>query len=150
MHIASHGYFSSQLDDVAGIALAPNQGDNESGFLALTDLVDMGFDNKLIVVSGCETGIGKQVEGEGLMSVSRGFLSQGAETVVSTLWPVSDRASALFMKLFYQQLHTTGSPVAALKNSQQALRRDPRYSAPFYWAGYVVHSSKLMPRLHFG
>ena len=149
LHIASHGYFSSRLDDVAGIALAPVPGQADSSFFALTDLFDLKFSSHLVVVSGCETGMGRSVEGEGLMSISRGFMSQGAETVVSTLWPVSDRASALFMKYFYQYLAESESPVLALKKSQAALRETPRYSVPFYWATYVVHSSNLYPRLSF-
>jgi CHAT domain-containing protein len=149
LHIASHGYFSSKLDDIAGIALAEVPGQQESSFLAITDLFDLNFSNQLVVISGCETGMGRSVEGEGLMSVSRGFLSQGAETVVSTLWPVSDRASALFMKYFYQYLAESESPVVALQQSQRALRETPRYSAPFYWATYIIHSSNLTPRITF-
>jgi CHAT domain-containing protein len=76
--------------------------------------------------------------GEGMMSLTRGFLAQGASHVVSTLWSVEDRASADFMALFYQQLVQGGSVKEALRAAQWELSLRPRYRDPFFWGSYVL------------
>lgn len=146
LHIASHGYFSSYMPDVVGIAFTP-EAESDTGFLALSDLFSAKFANSLVVISGCETGVGSYVEGEGYLSMSRGFLAEGVTTVISTLWPVSDRASALFMKAFYRSLSNNGSPMRVLSEAQRELKTNPRYKAPLYWAGYLLHTTSLSHQL---
>ena len=73
-----------------------------------------------------------------MMGVTRGFLAQGAHHVISTLWPVSDRASAQFMSLFYRNLREGGSVAQALRNAQQQLKAIPEFRHPYYWAPYVL------------
>lgn len=139
IHIASHGYFSTTTPDLVGIATSPQQGD--TGFVSLEELMMYPFNAELVVISGCETGLGEQRGGEGMISLARGFLGQGVNHVISTLWPVSDRASAEFMKLFYQALHNQNQPVdEALQTAQVALSSQAGYSSPFFWAPYVLTS----------
>src|SRR5690606_24295433 len=111
LHLATHGYFQSTGSDNVGLVLATINERNERvpGFVTLTELFSHHFNNELVVISGCDTAMGMQLAGEGMMGVTRGFLAQGAHHVISTLWPVSDRASAQFMSLFYRNLREDGS-----------------------------------------
>lgn len=139
IHIASHGYFNSNTPDLVGIATSP-EGD-EPGFVTLDDLLLHPFNSELVVISGCETGLGESKGGEGMMSLSRSLLAQGSENVISTLWPVSDRASAEFMQIFYTSLHTENkAPAQALQYAQNEISRHPVFGNPFYWAAYVLSS----------
>ncbi len=139
VHIASHGYFNQATPDLVGIATSPADGDG--GFMTLEDLLMHPFNSELVVISGCETGLGQDRGGEGMMSLSRAFLGQGVDHVIATQWPVSDRASAEFMKLFYQALDLETMNVAqALREAQLQLAAMPAYRSPFYWAPYVLTS----------
>lgn len=145
LHIATHGFYNSKLSDVVGIALSSSNG--ESGFVGLTDLLQEGFRNELVVISGCETGQGELLQGEGNLSLARAFLVQGVKNVISTLWPVADRTSALFMRFFYEALKHNENPAAALVAAQDQLRQTDRYSHPKHWAGYQLHTRQNVPRL---
>jgi CHAT domain-containing protein len=140
LHIASHGYFDSSSPDNVGLALSAveNGSSVDSGFVTLTELFTYRFNNELVVISGCDTAMGVKRAGEGMMSLTRGFLAQGASHVVSTLWAVEDRASADFMELFYRQLVNGGSVKEALRAAQWELSLRPRYRDPFFWASYVL------------
>ena len=140
LHIASHGYFDSSSPDNVGLALSAveNGSSVDSGFVTLTELFTYRFNNELVVISGCDTALGVERAGEGMMSLTRGFLAQGASHVVSTLWAVEDRASADFMALFYQHLVNGGSVKEALRAAQWELSQRPRYRDPFFWASYVL------------
>ncbi len=146
LHIASHGYFQSHSPDNNGIILAPpaTESDRATGsFVTTTEISAYPFNNELVVVSGCDTAVGQSIPGEGNLSVSRALLGQGAKRVLGTLWPVSDRASARFMAVFYQQLHSHRSPRLALQQAQQKLRSQRGFNHPFYWAPYVLNSASL-------
>ncbi|HEY0961506.1 MAG TPA: CHAT domain-containing protein [Pseudomonadales bacterium] len=140
LHLATHGYFQSTGSDNVGLVLATINERNERvpGFVTLTELFSHRFNNELVVVSGCDTAMGMQLAGEGMMGVTRGFLAQGARHVISTLWPVSDRASAEFMGLFYRNLHESGSVAQALRAAQSQLKALPEFRHPYYWAPYVL------------
>lgn len=142
LHIATHGYFHSTGSDNVGLVLSAINERNERvpGFVTLTELFGHRFNNELVVISGCDTAMGMQLAGEGMMGLTRGFLAQGARHVISTLWPVSDRASAQFMALFYQHLHSAGSVAEALRAAQQDLKALPDFRHPYYWAPYVLTS----------
>ncbi|WP_281561184.1 CHAT domain-containing protein [Thalassomonas sp. RHCl1] len=142
LHIASHGYFHSLNPDNIGFALSANdqQGEYEPGFITLTELFSFRFNNELVVISGCDTGMGKSMDGEGMLGLSRGFISQGAKHVISTLWPVADKASAKFMQLFYHRLKQLGEVDQALRAAQNDMRVIPAYNHPFYWAAYVLNT----------
>ncbi|WDE05289.1 CHAT domain-containing protein [Thalassomonas viridans] len=142
LHIASHGYFHSLNPDNIGFALAAHEkpGGVESGFITLTELFSFRFNNELVVISGCDTGMGKNMDGEGMLGLSRGFIAQGAKHVISTLWPVADKASAKFMQLFYQHLKQLGEVDRALSKAQDDMRSLPAYRHPFYWATYVLNT----------
>ncbi len=150
LHVASHGFFAHDSPDNVGFVLSSlaEDGSTQVGaFITLTDLASYDFGNELVVISGCETAVGNQLSGEGNISLSRAFLSKGAKRVMATLWPVSDRGSAEFMGLFYAELNQTGNAASALRNAQLRMQRNPRYSDPFYWAGYVLTSIESDQRI---
>jgi CHAT domain-containing protein len=119
------------------------------GFVTLTELFGHRFNNELVVISGCDTAMGMQLAGEGMMGLTRGFLAQGAHHVISTLWPVSDRASAQFMALFYEALHGSGNVAEALRAAQQELKALPEFRHPYYWAPYVLTTVSSVATLRF-
>jgi CHAT domain-containing protein/tetratricopeptide (TPR) repeat protein len=151
LHIASHGHFDSANPDNVGLALATTRRGStiDSGFVTLTELFMYRFNNELVVISGCDTAMGAARGGEGMMSLTRGFLAQGASHVVSTLWEVEDRAAAEFMALFYEQLVKRGSAREALRAAQWELSQRPRYRDPFFWASYVLTTVAPNDRMTF-
>ncbi len=140
LHFATHGRADLQNPELSGLSLSAVDaaGRPQDGTLRLHDLYDLDLAADLAVLSGCETAFGSEVEGEGLMGLTRGFLYAGVPRVVASLWRADDRATAALMTRFYRGLWQEGlPPAAALREAQLALRRDPRYRAPRSWAGFV-------------
>ena len=107
------------------------------------------FAADLVVISACNTGIGLEIDGEGNMSLARTFLAQGVDSVVSTLWPVDDSATALFMKEFYRSLNEDGRSLAeSLQSAQRTLRDSPRFRHPFFWSGYTLTAAERPQPFH--
>ncbi len=141
IHIATHGYFNEELPELVGLAMAKTD-DQDDGFVSLAEIAAQNFSAELVVISACDTGRGFEVPGEGALSLSRSFLAQGVDSVISTLWPVSDAATAIFMKEFYRSLREDMlDPAESLQKAQHAMRRNPRYRNPFYWGAYVLTSA---------
>ena len=91
------------------------------------------------MLSACQTALGHEIRGEGLVGLTRGFMYAGARSVVASLWQVDDESTAELMKRFYRALLSEGRrPAAALRAAQLEMSRDKRWSAPFYWAGFVL------------
>src|SRR5262249_13805085 len=94
---------------------------------------------RLVVLSGCETAMGKQIRGEGLIGLTRGFMYAGATRVVASLWNVRDEATAELMKRFYSGMLREGKPAsAALQAAQISMLKDSNWKSPYYWAGFVI------------
>ena len=92
-----------------------------------------------MVLSGCQTALGKEIRGEGLLGLTRGFLYAGAPRVVASLWWIDDRATAALMAAFYRGLWTEGlRPAAALRKARLSLARQPRFRDPSYWGAFVL------------
>jgi CHAT domain-containing protein len=105
----------------------------------LYDLYNLRLSADLVVLSACQTALGKDVRGEGLISLTRGFMYAGAPRVVASLWQVDDRASAELMKRFYEGMLGRGlRPAAALRAAQVELLNDKRWRAPHYWAAFTI------------
>jgi len=89
--------------------------------------------------SACQTALGKDVRGEGLIGLTRGFMYAGAKRVVASLWKVDDPASAEFMKRFYQNLlQKKLAPASALRQTQNEMKQIPRFRLPYFWAGFTL------------
>jgi len=141
LHFATHGLVDTQRPELSGLVLSlvTEHGDPVNGFLRLQDIFNLNLPVELVVLSGCETGIGKEVRGEGLLGLTRGFMYAGARRVVVSLWKVDDAATAEFMGFFYEGiLRQKLRPAAALRAAQLAMRRDSKWRAPYYWAAFVL------------
>jgi CHAT domain-containing protein len=92
----------------------------------------------LIVLSSCDSALGRQLESEGIIGLPRGFLHAGARSVIASLWKVDDDATAILMKGLYSRLQRGDSPSAALRGAQLEVSKDRRYSRPYYWAAFVL------------
>ncbi|HJX89029.1 MAG TPA: CHAT domain-containing protein [Pyrinomonadaceae bacterium] len=141
VHFATHGVLDNENPELSGIVLSlfDQEGRPQDGFLRLHDIYNLNLPVDLVVLSACNTGLGKDVKGEGLIGLTRGFMYAGAAGVVASLWKVDDDATAELMRHFYEALFKKGmSPSEALRESQLAMRQQPRWHAPYYWAGFVL------------
>lgn len=142
IHFATHAVANDEHPDLSAIVLSliDRAGRPQNGFLRLNDVYNLRLRADMVVLSACETAVGKQAGGEGLQSLARGFFHAGAARVVAPLWRISDESAAAFMKLFYGALlgKRPRSPAAALKTAQLAMRAQTRWSDPYYWAAFVL------------
>jgi CHAT domain-containing protein len=141
IHFATHSLLNSQHPELSGIVLSlvDEEGRPQDGFLRLHDIYNLRLAADLVVLSACKTGLGKEIKGEGLVGLTRGFLYAGAPRVVASLWKVDDHATAELMKLFYQRMLRDGlRPAAALRRAQMDMSKQPRWAAPYYWAGFTI------------
>jgi CHAT domain-containing protein len=142
LHFATHGLLNSERPELSGLvfSLIDREGKPQDGFLRLHEIYNLQLNADLIVLSACETGLGKEIKGEGLIGLTRGFMYAGAPRVVASLWNVDDLATAELMKLFYQRMLKDGLPAgAALRAAQLELSRQKRWASPYFWAGFVLH-----------
>jgi hypothetical protein len=141
VHFATHGVLDNQHPELSGLvfSLFDEQGRPQDGFLDLEDVYNLNLSADLVVLSACETGLGKQVRGEGLVGLTRGFMYAGAPRVVASLWSVDDVATEELMVRFYRAMEQQGMrPAAALRQAQVAMWKEKRWSDPYYWAGFVL------------
>jgi CHAT domain-containing protein/Tfp pilus assembly protein PilF len=142
VHFATHGLIDSAHPELSGIVLSlfNRQGREQDGFLRVHEIFNLKLPVDLVVLSGCRTGLGKEIKGEGLIGLTRGFMYAGAARVMVSLWDVSDEASARLMVQFYKGMlgKERLSPTAALRAAQIALWRQERWQAPYYWAAFVL------------
>jgi CHAT domain-containing protein len=141
VHFATHGYLDSQQPELSAIVLSMvnEQGHPEDGFLRVHDIYNLQLSADVVVLSACQTGLGKEIKGEGLVGLTRGFMYAGAARVVVSLWSVSDKATADLMARFYSKM-LTGKlrPAAALRAAQLEVAQQKSWSSPYYWAAFVI------------
>ena len=148
VHFATHGLVNLEHPELSGIvfSLVKPDGTPDDGFLQLHDVFNLKLSAELTVLSACDTGLGKDVRGEGLIGLTRGLMFAGSRSVVASLWKVDDRATALFMGHFYKALlQDRMSRAAALRYAKEQLQKDPSLSAPFFWAGFVLQGEYDRP-----
>ena len=141
VHFATHALLDVKRPELSGIVLSDGNkaGKPGPGFLSLADISGMRLSAELVVLSACRTALGKEVRGEGLVGLTRGFMDAGARRVVGSLWSVPDAPTAALMSRFYALLLDEGrSPAEALRGAQLTLRKQRRFSAPVAWAGFVL------------
>ena len=141
VHFATHALLNPDHPELSGIVLSlfDESGRAEDGFLRVNDIYNLHMPADLVVLSVCDSALGESPGSEGAFSLSRAFFYAGARHVVASLWPVDDRAGATFMRAFYGALLGRGMrPQDALAEAQRELRQNPRWSAPYYWSGYVL------------
>jgi CHAT domain-containing protein/Tfp pilus assembly protein PilF len=148
VHFATHGILDSRSPELSGLVLSlvDEKGTPRNGLLRLPDIYNLDLGADLIVLSGCQTALGREIRGEGLMGLTRGFFHAGARQVMASVWPVRDRATAELMQRFYRALFREKlSPAAALRAAQLSMRQDSRWRDPYFWAAFVVQGDWAAP-----
>jgi CHAT domain-containing protein/Tfp pilus assembly protein PilF len=141
IHFATHGILDLQHPELSAIVLSlvDKNGAPQDGYLFLHDIYNLNLPAELVVLSACQTGIGKQVKGEGLIALTRGFMYAGAARLVASLWKVDDAGTAALMKEFYKEMFVNSKkPAAALQAAQIYMRGTRRWNSPVYWAGFFI------------
>jgi CHAT domain-containing protein len=141
IHFATHGFFDPKKPELSGLifSMVDRTGEPEVGFYGLEDVFNASPTADLVVLSGCQTALGQEVDGEGLVGLAWGFLYAGANSVVASLWNVDDASTAELMRLFYEGMETNGlSPAKALRQAQLAICRRARWAFPYYWAPFII------------
>ena len=141
LHFATHGFVNPDRPELSGIVLSllNKNGQQIPGYLRLADLFEQDYPAELIVLSACETGLGKNVSGEGLVGLTRGLMYAGAARVALSLWNVSDEGTSVLMQEFYKQmLQENKNPTEALRAAQRKLWANPDWRNPYYWAAFTL------------
>lgn len=140
LHVVTHGVLDDKRPELSGLVLSMVDENSQpiSGFVSLADIYKLNAPVDLVVLSACDTALGENLRGEGLVGLTRGFMYAGAAGVVASLWKVNDKATAELMKSFYRNMLQRGmEPAAALRAAQNEIRSRPEWSAPYYWAGFT-------------
>jgi CHAT domain-containing protein len=141
VHFATHGYLDTSRAGLSAIVLSlvDQKGKPQDGFLRTHDIYNLKLPAELVVLSACETGLGKDVKGEGLEGLTRGFMYAGARRVVVSLWNVNDKATAgLMQHLYVGMLKNKKTPAAALRSAQIEMLQVKQWQSPYYWAAFVM------------
>jgi CHAT domain-containing protein/predicted negative regulator of RcsB-dependent stress response len=140
LHVATHGLLNAERPQFTGLVLSLVGNKTEDGFLRTDEVFNLKLGSPLVMLSACETGLGKEKRGEGVMGLTRAFMYAGAPTVGVSLWSVADKSTADLMTDFYKRLlaSKTASPATAMREAQLAMISGKKYSAPFYWAPFVL------------
>ncbi len=139
VHFATHGCVSEENPRSSKLVLSQfgEKGDNIDGSLDLNKIYNLKLPVELVTLSACKTGLGKNVQGEGLIGLTRGFMYAGAKRVVVSLWSVNDLTTATLMQQFYQKmLLQNQNPVAAMRAAQLEMWKSGK--APYYWAAFTM------------
>jgi CHAT domain-containing protein/Flp pilus assembly protein TadD len=141
VHFAVHGVLNEDHPELSALVLSQidPQGRRLGGFLRAHELENLRLKADLVVLSACQTALGKDVRGEGLVGLTQGFLAGGASSLLVSLWKVDDRATMQLMKYFYHALIAEREPpAAALRRAQLRMQRDRHWRDPYYWSGFVL------------
>ncbi|HKV33105.1 MAG TPA: CHAT domain-containing protein [Pyrinomonadaceae bacterium] len=140
IHVATHGLLNAERPQFTGVVLSLVGNKTRDGFVRTDEVFNLRLGSPLVMLSACETGLGKEKRGEGVMGLTRAFMYAGAPTVGVSLWSVADKSTADLMTDFYQRLlsASAGTSSGALRGAQLAMISGKKYSAPFYWAPFVL------------
>jgi CHAT domain-containing protein len=141
LHFATHAYVNDVFPGLSGLALSrvDREGQEQSGYLRLNDIYQLRLNADLVVLGACRTGLGKQLRGEGMIGLTRGFIYAGSPRVMVSLWDVPDRETARLMQSFYRNLLKQKLPVGeALRRAQVEMWESAGSNAPFFWAAFSL------------
>jgi CHAT domain-containing protein len=141
VHFATHGVMDSERPGLSSLVLSmvDEQGKLRDGFVRANDIYNLKLPAELVVLSACQTGLGKEIKGEGLVGLTRGFMYAGAARVVVSLWSVNDKATAELMTKFYEKMLKQGErPAAALRAAQVEMWKQKAWQSPYYWAAFTI------------
>ncbi len=141
VHVATHGLLDAERPQFTGVVLSLVGNKMNDGFLRTDEVFNLKLGSPLVMLSACDTGLGKEKRGEGVMGLTRAFMYAGAPTVGVSLWSVADKSTAELMTDFYGRLlsaRNPESPATAMRDAQLAMIAGRKYSAPFYWAPFIL------------
>ncbi len=141
VHFATHGLANSKNPELSGIVMSmvDDKGNLVNGFLRLTDIFNLKLAANLVVLSACQSGMGQNVKGEGMVGLTRGFMYAGAQRVAVSLWNVDDEGTAVLMQKFYQKMvQQKLAPAAALRAAQIEMMQQEKWKSPYYWAAFTL------------
>jgi CHAT domain-containing protein len=143
VHFATHGTANTNYPALSSLVLSrfDAQGQHREGELRLYDVFDLELNATLVALSACNTALGGQIRGEGLIGLAQGFMYAGARSMLVSLWQVPDRATAELMTRFYRHMldpQHPRKPAEALRMAQMALSENPRWRHPFFWGAFVL------------
>lgn len=141
VHLATHAVTDPDHPELSEIilSLVDENGAEQDGRVRLYEIYNLNLPAELVVISACDSGVGKQLKGEGLIALTRGFMYAGAARVVASLWKVDDTATAALMTEFYKEMFTNGrDEAAALRAAQLTVSKQKRWREPYFWAGFVL------------
>jgi CHAT domain-containing protein len=152
IHFATHALINSTHPELSGIVLSlvDEKGADQDGFLLLHEIYNLKLPAEMVVLSSCKTGLGKEIKGEGLIGLARGFMYAGTARVVVSLWDINDESTAELMSRLYRKLlgKRRLRPAAALRAAQLSVWRSGRWQAPYYWAGFALQGEYNRARLN--
>jgi len=141
LHISTHGILNQVQPELSGLVFSrvDSRGDPEDGFVGLYEIYNLKLAADLVVLSACDTFLGANIRGEGLVGLVRGFMYSGAKAVVASLWSVDDQSTAELMKRFYENMLGSKAmrPGAALRAAEVSMWQDAPLR-PYNWAGFVI------------
>lgn len=140
LHLATHAIVDDQYPMNSRLLFTPSSSSEEDGNLYAWELYGLQLDAKMVVLSACNTGYGKIQRGEGVMSLGRAFAYAGCPSVVMSLWPAQDRATADLMEAFYEEIANGQDKDVAMQNAKLRYLNEANelFAHPFYWAGFIV------------
>jgi len=141
VHIATHGLLDTERPGLSALvfSMLDAEGRPQNAFLRANDIYNLKLPAELVVLSACQTGLGKEIKGEGLVGLTRGFMYAGAARVVVSLWNVNDKATADLMTKFYEKMLKQGqAPAAALRAAQVEMWKQQQWQSPYYWAAFTM------------
>jgi len=141
LHLVTHAYYIQDHPENSGFLLSniTNEQKELPNFVGLREIYELRAPVLLVVLSACQTALGENLRGEGLMGLTRGFMHAGASSVVASLWEVDDRATSELMQLFYSNMLERGMKTSeALRAAQNSIRQRPEWRSPHYWAAFTL------------
>ncbi len=141
LHFATHGLLNTARPQLSGVVLSlyDEKGNERDGFLRLDQIYNLRLSSELVVLSACSTALGKEIKGEGMIGLTRGFMYAGAQRVIASVWKVDDEATAELMKIFYRNLLQERMPASlALRAAQVELQRQARWRSAYYWGAFTL------------
>ena len=140
VHFATHGVVDTRHPERSGLilSLVNKRGRKEDGYLRLGDIYKLKLSADLVVLSSCDSALGKDLESEGIIGLPRGFLYAGAKSVIATLWKVNDEATARLMSGLYARMRRGESPSSALRGAQLEMVHSEQWSNPYYWGAFAL------------
>ncbi len=142
IHIASHSFINNNIPEMSGISFSQINADssdtNNDGILFCNEAYNLSLNADLLVLSSCESGNGRFYKGEGVMSLTRGFLYAGCRNILYSIWKVYDKQTSSMMNYFYEYISKNNTYSKALQQAKLDMIKDPKTAHPKYWAGFVL------------